>query len=88
MDIFLRVVHPLFIIGVIASYGWEALRQGNVIQSAVVVLVLAGLSQTYWKVQVSKHPERSKADIASLCIGVLAIVGYVILGMQAKLVDS
>lgn len=88
MDIFLRVAHTLFVVGVIATYGWEALRQGLVLQIALVTLGVAGLSQTYWKVQVNKNLERRKADVTAFSIGIVAIVAYIALCIRAMLAGS
>lgn len=60
------------------TYGVEAMRDRSPVVF-VIALGLAGLSQNFWKIGFLNPDKRSKAELASFSLGLLAAVAYPIL---------
>ena len=83
MDKFLRFAHPLFMWGVVLTYGREATQQMLVLPMVVLALGLGGLSHGFWMGQVNKHLPRRTGDGMAFAAGMIAIICYLFLCVRA-----
>jgi hypothetical protein len=83
MDKFLRFAHPLFMWGVVLTYGREATQQMLVLPLVILALGLSGMSQGFWRAQVNKHMPRRTGDAMAFAAGIIAIVFYFFLCIRA-----
>jgi hypothetical protein len=71
-----RVFHPIFSWGVFVAYGLESIIAKLYLPMIIVGLLLAGLSQTFWKTQFSEKQQYMKGDIIAFCLGLIHAIVY------------
>jgi hypothetical protein len=79
MTIFLRLIHPLFSWLVLVTYGWESIEKENFLLMVGMLLGLAGLSQTYWRLRLEDSKPYAKLDLVSFGFGLLPAIVFPIL---------
>lgn len=79
MSALLRLIYPIFAWLILATFGLEAIDGGLWFQVAVVALALAGLSQSFWKVQVQRTRPYATIDIVSFIAVTMSAVLYIAL---------
>lgn len=76
MNTFLRIFHPFFSWAIFIAYGLELIHNQVYLPMIIVVLGLAGLSQTFWRIHLGEKQQYAKLDILSFGIGLIAAITY------------
>ncbi|MES2072014.1 MAG: hypothetical protein V4488_16780 [Pseudomonadota bacterium] len=76
MTTFVRIIHPIFSWGLFVFLGLEAIQRQLALTTVIVALGLAGLSQNFWKSQLSSKQHRANGDLISFGLGLLAAITY------------
>ncbi|MBR7745822.1 hypothetical protein [Undibacterium baiyunense] len=79
MNTLLRIFHPLFSWAFFLIYGLEQIEEKMYLPTIIIILGLAGWSQTFWKTQFSKKKPYMTGDIIAFCLGLIPAIVYPIM---------
>ena len=79
MNTLLRIFHPIFSWRFFVFFGLELIDKKLYLPMIIIILGLAGSSQTFWKTQVSAKQQYIKTDIIAFCLGLIPAIAYPIM---------
>jgi len=76
MNTFLRIFHPIVSWAFFLIYGLEQIKETVYLSAIIIILGLAGWSQTFWMTQFSEKQQYMKGDIIAFCLGLIPAIIY------------